>query len=89
VRTRLGTSGEPQRIVAWRRELLTAGSFPPRLAARLAADPRFDVHALLELVERGCPVQLAVRIAAPLDVETCAERAAAAPALSGPAAPTR
>lgn len=32
----------------------------------LAADSRFDLHALLELVDRGCPPMLAVRIVAPL-----------------------
>jgi hypothetical protein len=58
-----------ERVVAWRTVLLTAGAFPSPLADRLAADQRFDVHALIELVERGCPVALAVRIAAPLEGE--------------------
>jgi hypothetical protein len=35
------------------------------LAQWVAADPRFDLHALLELVDRGCPPPLAVRILAP------------------------
>jgi hypothetical protein len=46
--------------------MLSAG-FPRPLAKRLAADVRVDVHALLELVDRGCPPHLAVRITAPLD----------------------
>jgi hypothetical protein len=35
----------------------------------MATEPRAaqDIHALLELIERGCSAQLAVRIAAPLD----------------------
>jgi hypothetical protein len=42
------------------------------LARRLADDRRYDLHALLELVDRGCPPALAVRILAPIDeVETC------------------
>jgi hypothetical protein len=52
---------------AWRaRQLLRAG-FEPGLATRTAADRSFDLHALIELVERGCPAPLAVRILAPLD----------------------
>lgn len=50
-----------------RLELLLQAGFSPRLAARLAADARYDVHRLIELVERGCPPLLAVRILAPLD----------------------
>jgi hypothetical protein len=55
-------------VAAWRRRQLADAGFPPRLAAALAAE-RVDVHALIELVERGCRPHLAVRIAAPLDGE--------------------
>jgi hypothetical protein len=54
-------------FVAWRRDRLVAAGFPLPLAARVARDPRHDVHSLLELVERGCAPDLAVRITAPLD----------------------
>lgn len=54
-------------VVRWRREQLARSGFPRELAARLAEDPRYDLHALIELVERGCPPDLAVRILAPLD----------------------
>jgi hypothetical protein len=37
------------------------------LASRLARDGRYDLHALIELVEQGCPPQLAVRILAPVE----------------------
>jgi hypothetical protein len=57
------------RVLAWRRAQLTGAGFPRPLAARLAADPRFDLHALIELTERGCAPELAVRILAPLDLE--------------------
>jgi hypothetical protein len=59
-------------VVAWRRDQLIAAGFPPPRAAALAADPRYDTHALIELVEHGCPPELAVRIAAPLEEETAA-----------------
>jgi hypothetical protein len=54
-------------VRGWRRDQLLETGFPPALAGRLAADARFDLHALIELVERGCPPELAVRILAPLE----------------------
>ena len=54
-------------VIAWRRHQLVDSGFPPRLAVRLANDPRYDLHALIELVERGCDPELAVRILAPLE----------------------
>ena len=51
----------------WRRRRLTAAGFGERLAAELAADPRVDLHALLELVDAGCAPPLAARILAPLE----------------------
>jgi hypothetical protein len=39
------------------------------LADVLAHDGRTDVHALLELIDRGCSPELAARILAPLDSE--------------------
>ena len=39
----------------------------PKLAAAVAADLSWDLHALLQLVDRGCPPHLAARILAPLD----------------------
>lgn len=54
-------------IVAWRRHQLTGAGFPLPLAARLAGDHRFDLHGLIELAERGCAPELAVRILAPLE----------------------
>ena len=54
-------------IVSWRRRQLVQAGLSGRLARRLADDPTYDLHALIELVERGCPPALAVRILAPLD----------------------
>jgi hypothetical protein len=53
-------------VVAWRRAQLVQSGFPRPLAERLAHDPEYDLHELIGLVERGCPPDLAVRIAAPL-----------------------
>ena len=50
----------------WRREQLVLSGFSLPLAARVSGDPRYDLHRLIELVERGCPPDLAVRILAPL-----------------------
>ncbi len=54
-------------VVVWRRDQLVAGGFPLPVAAELARDWRYDLHALIELRERGCSPELAVRILAPLD----------------------
>jgi hypothetical protein len=50
----------------WRRRELRRAGFDARLAAEVAADLRYDLQAILELTERGCPPHLAVRILAPL-----------------------
>ena len=60
---------EAGEVVSWRRRQLTGAGFSLPLAARLARDARWDLHALIELVERGCPPRLAARILAPLDEE--------------------
>jgi hypothetical protein len=57
-------------VIKWRRDQLVNNGFPPRLAVRVARNPRFDLHALIELRERGCVPELAVRILAPLEHET-------------------
>ena len=64
--------GVRHEVVRWRREQLTESGFPPSLAARLAEDARYDLHALIGLVERGCRPELALRILAPLDDQVAA-----------------
>jgi hypothetical protein len=59
-------------VVGWRRSQLTAAGFSLPLTARIAGDPRYDLHALIELTERGCAPELAVRIVAPLEAEDSA-----------------
>jgi hypothetical protein len=54
-------------VVTWRAARLQTAGFDAATAAGLAADFRVDLHAMLELIERGCPPRLAARILAPLD----------------------
>jgi len=54
-------------VEAWRLRRLVDAGFPLRLALELAATPGVDLHALLALVDRGCPPELAARILAPID----------------------
>ena len=57
-------------VAAWRRDRLVAAGFGLPEARRLGRDARYDLHALLDLVGRGCPPELAERILAPLDEAT-------------------
>jgi hypothetical protein len=59
-------------VVRWRREQLTDTGFGLPLAAEVAKDTRYDLHELIELVERGCDPELAVRILAPLEADSAA-----------------
>jgi len=56
-------------VVTWRRARLQKAGFDAALAAHLSYDSGVDLHALIELVERGCPPPLAARILAPLGEE--------------------
>jgi hypothetical protein len=62
------TNGRPG-VAAWRIARLRAGGFSRQLAEEITRDGRYDLHALLELADRGCPAELSVRILAPLVVE--------------------
>lgn len=57
-------------VVAWRHSQLLAAGFDRQESDALARNCAIDLHALIELVERGCPTALAVRILAPLEHET-------------------
>jgi hypothetical protein len=52
--------------VNWRQLELEQHGFPPDLAERVARDERYGLGPLFELVDRGCPPALAVRILSPL-----------------------
>jgi hypothetical protein len=53
-------------VAGWRARRLESAGFEHALAEDLAERCGYDLHALIELVERGCPPELAVRILAPL-----------------------
>jgi hypothetical protein len=72
MQTTTATTTTTDEVVRWRREQLVDSGFPLPLAARLARDPRYDLHALIELAERGCDPELAVRILAPVEGDVAA-----------------
>jgi len=59
-------------VVRWRCDQLVKSGLADALAASVAKNAHYDLHALIELVERGCQPELAVRILAPLGVEGAA-----------------
>jgi hypothetical protein len=60
--TELALDTESERVTAWRAcELMRAG-YEPMMAAELAEHCEIDLHVARELVERGCPPELAAQI---------------------------
>ena len=55
--------------VTWRRARLRKAGFDTALTEQLSHECAVDLHALIGLVEHGCPSPLAARIMAPLDHE--------------------
>ena len=49
--------------IAWRASVLAAAGLASPTADAIAARRGIDVHAIVSLVERGCPVHLALRMA--------------------------
>ena len=72
MRSAMATEREHDEVTAWRRAQLLRSGFPFRIAAGVARDGRYDLHRLIELVDRGCPPELALRILAPLGEEEAA-----------------
>jgi hypothetical protein len=72
MRTETTTAPAEQEVVRWRHDQLLAAGFLPSRATAVALDGHYDLHALIELVERGCPPSLAARILAPLEQEPAA-----------------
>jgi hypothetical protein len=62
-----GQTERSAEIEHWRRQQLLAAGFGSDLAAELAGSRLIDLHALLHLVDQGCPPKFAARILAPLD----------------------
>ena len=67
-------TNEDASVAEWRFDQLLSAGVDPALAACLAADPRWDLHALIDLIERGCPPALAARIRRPDDAEDACDR---------------
>jgi len=53
---------ERERIEEWRREELERAGYPLDAATEVAIRHDIDLHAAVELVERGCPPEVATRI---------------------------
>ena len=53
---------EIERIEAWRREALERAGYPADGAEQLAVRHDVDLHAAIDLVQRGCPPDIALRI---------------------------
>jgi len=56
-------------VAAWRTERLIAAGFSESEARFLVSGGGVDLHAVLDLIDRGCPPWLAARITAPIDSE--------------------
>lgn len=53
---------EIERIERWRAEALERAGYAPRAAGRLAVRHDVDLHFAIDLLERGCAQELALRI---------------------------
>lgn len=53
---------ESERVERWRADELERAGFAPDTAYILAARTDVDLHTAVELVERGCPADLAAEI---------------------------
>ena len=53
---------EMERIERWRAEELERAGYQPGAAGRLAVRHDVDLHTAVDLLERGCPQDLALRI---------------------------
>jgi hypothetical protein len=60
--TELERPSESQRVICWRASELIKAGFDTPSAVELAERKDVDLHTALELVERGCPPDLASRI---------------------------
>lgn len=53
---------ELEQVEHWRSNELMRAGYPPEAAAELASRHDIDLHHAVQLVERGCPAEVAVRI---------------------------
>jgi len=69
-RTRGAVDVRDSAVVSWRQAQLVAAGFDEEASETLARECGVDLHALLDLVGRGCPPRLAIRILSPLPGES-------------------
>ena len=55
-------SVELERVESWRQQELERAGYPTAAAAKLAARHDIDLHFAVQLVQRGCPPDVALRI---------------------------
>lgn len=60
--TQLVFETEIERIEQWRAEELERAGYPIREAGELSARHDVDLHLAVDLLRRGCPVEVAVKI---------------------------
>jgi hypothetical protein len=53
---------ELERVERWRADALERAGFSADAAASIAARQDVDLHSAIDLVERGCPPDVALRI---------------------------
>jgi hypothetical protein len=53
---------EQERVARWRAEALERAGFASDAAAELGSRVDVDLHRAIELLERGCPPETALRI---------------------------
>ena len=53
---------ELERVERWRTQELIRVGFDPDVATLMALEPGIDLHAAVDLIDRGCPPDLAARI---------------------------
>jgi hypothetical protein len=53
---------ELERVESWRLEVLRRAGYPAEFAAQIAARHDVDLHRAIDLLEAGCPPEIAVRI---------------------------
>jgi hypothetical protein len=53
---------EQERVERWRAEELVRAGYEPTGAAELAARSDVDLHGAIDLLERGCPPDVALAI---------------------------
>jgi hypothetical protein len=60
--TQLVFETEIEKIQQWRAEELERAGYPVRAAAELAARHDVDLHLAVDLLRRGCPLEVALQI---------------------------